>query len=283
MTDNDMRIAFNWAKREGWNPGFHDFQMYHTADPHGFNMLCINGKPISMLASVRYKYSYGFLGMYIVNPEYRGSGYGKLLWDYAMTLMISSKCIGLNAVLNQVSNYEKSGFKFSNFNTRWETTLFNSSLLQIPLNKKHNLSEKIILEEVAELDYRATACYRPEFWQSVIDSRYSYFLGARNNNCLVGFALISRCVNGYKFGPIYAINHGIAENLMTALWGKALQNSNKKNAMLQLDTTSANLYSEQLAKKYGFFRIHETARMNRGQDMGATDAIVHGLASLEIG
>lgn len=285
MDKNDIKTIFHWAKREGWNPGLHDFQSYHSVDPNGFNMLWVDGKPVSTLASVRYQHqhSYGFLGIYIVEPEYRGYGYGKRLWDYSMKLIDSCRSIGLNAVLNQIPNYEKSGFKFSNFNTRWRTSLFNIKRGKRLCTTKARLSKNFTLQEVIEIDYKATSCYRPEFWQSMLISRHSYFLGARDEDRLVGFALISQCVDGYKFGPIYAQGADIAENLMTALWNQALQNACKADDTIQLDTSATNNQAEQLAKEYGFVRIYDTARMYRGEKPIMNDAIVYGSASLEIG
>lgn len=51
----------------------------------------------------------GFIGVYIVDEAYRGKGYGKPLFDHTMNYL-KERIIGLDAVEEQIKNYEKSGF-----------------------------------------------------------------------------------------------------------------------------------------------------------------------------
>ena len=76
MTREQLDIAVEWAAAEGWNPGLHDADCYYAADPNGFLMGFLDEEPIASISVVKYDDSFGFLGFYIVKPEYRGQGYG---------------------------------------------------------------------------------------------------------------------------------------------------------------------------------------------------------------
>ncbi len=280
---NDLKTIFHWIEREGWNPGLYDLQSYRAVDPYGFNVLWLGDEPVSTLLSVRYPYDYAFLGLYIVKFEYRGHGYGKSLWDSTMKQIGDYKTIGLNAVLDQIPSYQKSEFVFSHYNTRWQRGLFNGVLEAENKQKEYEVTRKISLYEIIELDYAASACYRPGFWKSTIASPSSYFLAAKHKGQVIGFGLVLRCANGYKIGPLYAEAPEIANDLLVALWDHVKKNGCKPTDTIQIDTSETNGSASHLATKYGFTRVYDTARMYRGEKPVMRDDIVYSLPSLEIG
>ena len=84
MTRPEMDMAIDLAAAEGWNPGLHDAAAFRTADPGGFLIGLLDGEPIGCVSAVSYEGRFGFLGLYIVAPRYRGRGYGMQLWKAAM-------------------------------------------------------------------------------------------------------------------------------------------------------------------------------------------------------
>ncbi len=76
MTRKDLDIAVDWAAKEGWNPGIYDTDVFYATDPKGFLLGFLGDEPIASISSVSYDDTFGFLGFYIVKPEYRGKGYG---------------------------------------------------------------------------------------------------------------------------------------------------------------------------------------------------------------
>ena len=77
---DEISIPIEWATAEGWNPGLHDADSFYAADPGGFLLGLLNDQPIASISVVKYGESFGFLGFYIVRPEYRGRGYGMQVW-----------------------------------------------------------------------------------------------------------------------------------------------------------------------------------------------------------
>lgn len=76
MTRQEVDIAIDWAAAEGWNPGLSDADCFYAADPNGFLLGSVQGEPVATIAAITYGDVFGFIGFYMVKPEYRGKGYG---------------------------------------------------------------------------------------------------------------------------------------------------------------------------------------------------------------
>lgn len=61
MTRDDLEVAVQLAKREGWNPGLYDADSFYAQDPNGFLIGILDGEPISCISVVKYGSNYGFL------------------------------------------------------------------------------------------------------------------------------------------------------------------------------------------------------------------------------
>jgi GNAT superfamily N-acetyltransferase len=84
MRPEDVELIHTWATAEGWNPGLHDGPCFFATDPGGFFVGELADKPVACISCVAYHDSFGFLGQYIVKPEFRGQGYGLLTWQAGM-------------------------------------------------------------------------------------------------------------------------------------------------------------------------------------------------------
>jgi ribosomal protein S18 acetylase RimI-like enzyme len=102
MTQKEVaEIAVEWAAREGWNPGRHDAACFYAVDPQGFLIGELDGKPVAVISAVAYDDHFGFMGFYIVKPEFRGMGYGIQIWRAALDYL-GSRNIGGDGVLERI-------------------------------------------------------------------------------------------------------------------------------------------------------------------------------------
>src|SRR5207253_10761618 len=79
----------------------------------------LEAEPVAMISAVRYGAHFGFIGFYIVRPEFRGQGHGIALWRAGME-RLAGRTIGLDGVMAQQDGYRKSGFELAWNNVRHE-------------------------------------------------------------------------------------------------------------------------------------------------------------------
>jgi ribosomal protein S18 acetylase RimI-like enzyme len=121
MRRDEIPLAIELAAREGWNPGLHDAHCFAEADPRGFLIAEVDGRLAGCVSAVSYENRFGFIGLYIVVPEFRGQGIGWRLWTQGMQRM-AGQLVGLDGVPEQQDNYRKSGFVLAWPNVRYSGT-----------------------------------------------------------------------------------------------------------------------------------------------------------------
>ncbi|MFN7104637.1 MAG: GNAT family N-acetyltransferase, partial [Pseudorhizobium sp.] len=118
LSFQEVQTLIDWARDEGWNPGLDDAAPFRAADPDGFIGCFIGGVMAAGISAVRYGDDFGFIGLYICHPAYRGKGYGRLVWEAAMA-HLRGRTIGLDGVPEQQGNYAGMGFSPTYRTVRW--------------------------------------------------------------------------------------------------------------------------------------------------------------------
>jgi GNAT superfamily N-acetyltransferase len=123
MRRAEVDVLVEWAAREGWNPGLHDADAFWANDPDAFIAAELDGEVIGGGAITSYDGEFGFMGFFIVRPEFRGHGYGDVLWNARKNRLLSrlrpGAAIGMDGVLAMQSYYAKGGFVFSHRDVRF--------------------------------------------------------------------------------------------------------------------------------------------------------------------
>mgnify|MGYP002636448330 CR=1 FL=1 len=106
-----------WAETEGWNPGPHDAEVYWAADPDGYYGYFYQDILIGGGSIVSFGGEFGFMGFFIVRPEYRSLGIGRKLWYQRRNMLISrltiGASIGMDGVIAMQDFYSKGGFEIA--------------------------------------------------------------------------------------------------------------------------------------------------------------------------
>jgi ribosomal protein S18 acetylase RimI-like enzyme len=261
--------AVEWAALEGWNPGLHDAEAFFAADENGFYVGEAEGRIVSTLSGVRYPEGFAFLGFYIVRPEYRGRGHGLHLWNAVME-RLSGCVIGLDGVVAQQENYRKSGFELVHRNIRYAGPLRGDARGLTPLNE-------ISWDEIRDFDRRHFPDNRKAFlraWLSMPES--SGLASLSDDGSITGYGVIRRCREGWKVGPLFADNAGIASQLLRGLAAVG-------EGTIYLDVPEPNRDAVSLAESCGMRPMFETARMYRGGDPGLPLNRIFGITTFELG
>ena len=183
-------ILSNWAAKEGWNPGKHEYLPFYLASLNGHKGLFLNDMIIASLSGVRYSKHLAFLGIYIVDPDYREQGLGQILAKATLEELTDCSLIGINAVQQQVGNYQrKYGFTSSHINSRWtgKFKVQNNFLLKnFKMDIKIVGREGLNINELMEYDGSIFSVPRPKFLRKWIEMPESYLLAAIKNEKICG-------------------------------------------------------------------------------------------------
>jgi len=273
----DVELATKWAKDEGWNPGLHDAQLYYQVDTSGFYMGYLDDEPIASISVVKYDDDFGFLGFYIVKPEYRGQGYGYRLWQQALTHLDGCN-IGLDGVVDQQDNYKKSGFKLAHRNIRFARK--GGVIESIEQADADNI-KPLSSFEFNDIKKYCAAFFpadRYTFLKDWITQSDSVALGYAENGSLKGVGVIRQCASGYKIGPLFADSADIARALYLQLSSHVSENED-----IFLDVPQVNDEAVKLAEQFAMTQCFETARMYTRTEPDIQLQRTFGITSFEIG
>lgn len=273
-TQKEFETAVHWATKEGWNPGLDDLDAFYSTDPNGFLMSFENEEPIASISVVRYGSDYGFLGFYIVRPDKRGTGAGITIWNAGIDCL-KGRTVGLDGVVQQQANYEKSGFINEGRNIRFSGSL-SIDLHENPAIRVISSSEvPKLLSWEKELFPSERSTFLSKWLLANSKSRIS--LAYWDKDRLQGYGTIRQCVEGHKIGPLFADNSEIADALLQALVTKA------KSGKVILDVPERNEEAIQLAERYNLKPVFETARMYLGQPPKTNIQRIFGITTFELG
>jgi GNAT superfamily N-acetyltransferase len=120
----ELDTVLDWAAAEGWNPGRADAEAFWTADPEAYWGIEHEGKLIGAGAIISYDGQAGFMGLFIVRPEWRGQGLGRKFWyfrrDELRQRLRDGAPIAMDGVFAMQAFYAKGGFVFTHRNLRME-------------------------------------------------------------------------------------------------------------------------------------------------------------------
>ncbi len=269
MQRSDLDLAVSWAAQEGWNPGLNDADSFYAADPDGFFMAEVSGKPVGCISAVAYDDCYGFMGFYIVRQELRDHGIGMKLWQAAMDYM-GPRTIGADGVVSMLDKYAMSGFCIAHNNARYEGTG------PTPASQLTNLLD-VPFQELERYDRRFFPSPRSGFLKSWINHPGSHARAVMANGHLAGYGVIRPCQNGFKIAPLFADSADIADALYSTL------SSIAAGKAVYLDIPCCNQAAQDLVNRHKMTKVFETARIYRGTPPILPLNEIYGITSFELG
>ncbi len=273
MSRRQVDLAIDWAAAEGWNPGLEDADCFYAADQSGFLIGTLEDRPIACISVVKYGAQFGFLGFYIVHPDFRGQGYGLRIWQAGLEYL-QGRTVGLDGVVAQQDNYRKSGFELAYRNIRYVGTggqPASEDAAIVPLASRP-------IEEVIGYDQAFFPDARRDFLRCWISRPRSTALGILHNSILAGYTVIRPCREGYKIGPLFADSAELAERLFLAVRARV-----EKAAPIYLDTPEVNSAAVDLAERQEMKMVFETARMYKGGVPSLPNDRSFGVTTFELG
>ncbi len=272
MGRRDLDLAIDWAAREGWNPGLSDADCFRAADAGGFLMGFVGAEPVACISVVRYGSRFGFLGFYIVRPEWRGHGHGLRIWNAGLE-HLAGRTVGLDGVVAQQDNYRRSGFVLAHRNVRYGGT----PRINAPDDPRVVPVAGSLAARVVDYDRAFVPDDRTAFLRCWLRPDRRTALALVADGAVRGYGVIRACREGFKIGPLFADAPEGADLLFRALAAEA------KGGPLFLDVPEPHRAAVELATRYGLAPAFETARMYRGPAPRLPLDRIFGITTFELG
>ncbi|ORX45530.1 hypothetical protein DM01DRAFT_1340043 [Hesseltinella vesiculosa] len=171
------------VKMLGWNHGFDDkearlvyFEMYRDGmllgtikDGHG------KEEVVGCVFACKHSDEVGYIGAFIVPPQYRLRGYGRILFKEAIQLLGSCRFLGLDGKFEMFDAYQRSGFQPNTITLTYRGDIQKSVVTPL-LQKLSNTQPSILtplaiehLDGLVQLEDKYTGMNRNAFWKAWID------------------------------------------------------------------------------------------------------------------
>ncbi len=271
MNREEAEFAIEMAAAEGWNPGIHDGELFYEADYEGFFITEFEGKPVGCASAVAYDDKFGFLGLYVVKPEFQKKGIGTKLTKKCLEYL-GDRNIGLDGVIENEKKYQKvMKFRSSYSNLRFEGKgggKIPDGLVKI---------SKVPFEKLLQYASRIFPAPRPGFLKKWVNQPDSYAFADLEGEELKGYGVIRKCRAGYKIGPLFADDQNTAEKIFRALRASVPEET------IYFDVPEPNKKAMEIAKKYHMNVIFRTIRMYSLKEPDIELDKVYGVTSFELG
>lgn len=260
MTKADIPAGMRLKEIAGWNQTSADWDRFLGASPQGCFVVEVDGRVRGTAATITYEDKFAWVGMVLVDPEYRSNGIGTRLLEKAIAYLDEQKIrsIKLDATPQGKPLYEKLGFVFEYEIERW--TLKRT----VPMKEKTAgpaLPEGLppaLLESICKTDLEAFGADRSALLKSMNQSAPEMTLGIWTAGRLDGYAFVRRGSFADHLGPWIARDAGTAAQMLDTF----LLDSNCDT--LIVDQMKANPFMTELLTARGFTYTRLLTRMYRG-------------------
>ena len=221
------QIVCERSAASGRRPGALDHISFFAADETGFFVGELDGEPISCVSVVKYAENFAFLGNYKVDEQYRGRGYGLLMWKAALDSMNKEYNMAGHGSEENVPMYVRFGFQrnwcVQRFDLIASQAAFALSDIQSPPAVTIQPGSEVNFNDLLEYDTNVQMFSRQAFLEKWISAPNAHGLVAVRDGKVVGYTVIRttlRREDGWRIGPLFADNSEIARTLYREACGK---------------------------------------------------------------
>ncbi|WP_432800270.1 GNAT family N-acetyltransferase [Poriferisphaera sp. WC338] len=277
MSLTELRYVFEWARSEGWNPCMGDVEAIYAMDSDGFYVCKDQGRIVGSISAVIYDRAYAFIGLLIVDQAYRGGMMLRELLE-AVCSRIRSKGIqsaGCDGVLENVRKYERLGFELAYMQARFVYVVHGTETIC----SECSLVQQADYEEVQSFVRQ----YEPELRKGMV-RRWHEDAGAKGymvhdgNGEIIGYGAVRKACEGYRVGPLYAVDNVAAKKLLMSLISLV-----PKNERVQIDVPEVNSDGIEMVKQMGMQKKWQLGRMYYGMWPQVDVNGIFGVWSAEVG
>lgn len=271
LFESDIPAAMKLKEAAGWNQTEADWRRLITLEPEGCFAAIEGDQLIGTTTTTTYGDELAWIGMVLVDPEYRRRGIATRLVETALAYLDGKVAVvKLDATAEGGPVYEKFGFKTESLVERWRGNVKSRSI------KREDAA--INLEELLALDRRAFGADRSRLIKSLIDdTRISPVLVKDESESLTGYALARAGTKAVYIGPVIVADTAHVENVLDRILGQLSGSS------VYIDSSNECGVSSSVLADRGFVKERDLIRMSFGARSVKTSPHVIAIAGPEIG
>lgn len=268
---SDGTFVRSLIARQRWNGGRHDAETFAAADPDAWLVAELDGRPVGVTLATAWNDAFGWIGVYLVDPDHRGRGIGLALFTRALE-RLAPRVVGLDGDPAQQANYRRSGFADVHPNTRWRgpAGAWQPSGEVVP-------AAAVPFEDLVALDARALGAERRTLLRAWLDQPEAVSVAVLDHGP-VGFATARPAADGWKIGPVHARDAGIAAATIAGAVAHL-----PADTTCWLDTPDPNVEATALMTERGYEPAPTSGRMARGTPPPADLTVAFALTAHEVG
>lgn len=231
-----------------------------SLDPQGCFVGEIDSEVVGSATGIRYDANLGWIGMVLVNPEFRRQGIATKLMNHTIQYLESSpcSCLKLDATDAGAKVYEKMGFVYEYQVERWTGIASGHKFL-----KPKTTAVRTILPEslnaLARWDRDHFGADRTLLLRWYLKSgNPAFYMG--NEDSPRGFILGRKGSDAFQIGPLTALDSKTAETLFQTYLAEV------QSDPVIVDLVVPNPAAADILREHGFQRFRVLYRMYRGEN-----------------
>lgn len=253
MTTADILAGMRLKDLAGWNQTPADWRCFLESSPRGCFAAEVDGEVVGTAATIVYEQRFAWIGMVLVDPEFRGRGIGTCLLRKTIEHLdeIGIRTMKLDATPAGRPIYQKLGFEDEYEIERW--------LLKRPASEAAIASAlHSVCDRVPQLDREIFGADRGSLVRSLAAENPDFALAAERAGEIAGYAFGRRGTLADHLGPWMARDEETAAELLDEFLTRSKRESVFVDALKQ-----RRFVSEMLLAR-GFTVSRPLTRMVRG-------------------
>ena len=255
FTEHDVAAALRLCRSAGWNQLDSDWSRLIRYEPDGCWVAEVGSRLVGTVTTTRYGQHLAWIGMMLVDPEYRRRGIATALINTSIQYLqrLRIPCIKLDATPEGKPVYERLGFQTEWSYRRWQCELAPQRDDSVDGKAQTPMPSPSLRSAAASLDLQAFGVDRLDW----IDR-----LGKDSSTCfrVGGWGMIRAGHLAHYLGPLVAANASMASTIVDELLSQTA-------ARVFWDVPQPNANAVRLAEQRGFVAVRDLERMWLGQPL----------------
>ena len=215
MTSADIPAGMRLKGLAGWNQTAADWRRFLARSPEGCFVAEVGAQVCGTVTTIPFEDRFAWIGMVLVDPEYRGRGFGTALLERAIHYLdeLDLSALKLDATPQGKPLYEKLGFLPEYEIGRW-TRRQQPGLAMPARTAVCKSASPALVESICEFDRQVFGADRSGLLMSLHDEAPELTLGILKDGTLAGYAFGRRGSFADHLGPWMAGDAGTARELL---------------------------------------------------------------------